>query len=121
MVAAAIHNFFDIVAGGPTWPVYPLWPLSDLAWTASWSWTIGEWPNVAILFACLAGMLLYAKFAARSPLECFGERADAWLARTVRGGAPQARGGMLRWLIWAAILIVVIAVLAPLGSDMAAW
>ncbi len=112
MLACAIHNFLDIVAGGPTWPVYPLWPLSDAAWSASWSWTIGEWPNIVILFAGLAGALAYARAAGRSPLECFGDRADAWLARTVRGGA--ASGGRVRWLIWAAVLVAVIAVLAPL-------
>ena len=48
----------------------------------------------------------------RSPLECFGDRADAWLVRTVRGGAPVS--GRVRWLIWGAVLLVVIAVLAPL-------
>ena len=112
MLASSIHNFLDIAAGGPTWPVYPLWPLSDRPWSASWSWTIGEWPNLVVLFACLGGMLLYAKFAGRSPLECFGDRADAWLVRTVRGGAPVS--GRVRWLIWGAVLLVVIAVLAPL-------
>jgi membrane-bound metal-dependent hydrolase YbcI (DUF457 family) len=113
MLACAIHNFLDIVAGGPTWPVYPLWPLSPLPWSASWSWTIGDWPNLVVLFACLGGALAYARHVGRSPLECFGERADAWLVRTVRGGGATG-GGRTRWLIWAAVLLAVIAVLAPL-------
>jgi len=113
MLASAIHNFLDLVAGGPTWPVYPLWPLSDRPWSASWSWTIGEWPNIVILFACLAGMLLYARLAGRSPFECFGDRADAWLVRTVRNETAAAPG-KLRWAIWAGLLLLVIGVLAPL-------
>jgi len=113
MAASAIHNFLDLVAGGPTWPVYPLWPLSDRPWSASWSWTIGEWPNIVILFACLAGMLLYARLAGRSPFECFGDRADAWLVRTVRNETAAA-SGKLRWVIWAGLLVLVIGVLAPL-------
>ncbi len=118
MLASAIHNFCDIVAGGPEWPVYPLWPLSNLGWSASWSWTIGEWPNLVILAACLAGMFIYARIAGRSPLECFGDRADAWFVRVVREGSTrnqEGRGGRLRWIIWAAVALVVVAVLAPLG------
>ena len=120
VLASAIHNFCDIVAGGPTWPIYPLWPFSDFTWHASWSWTIGEWPNIVILFACLAGTLLYARTVGRSPLECFGSRADAWLVRTVRQERPQqtqANAGLQRWLIWAAVAIVVAAILVPLGFN----
>jgi len=121
VIASAMHNFFDVVAGGPTWPVYPYWPLSDLPVSASWSWTIAEWPNVVILLACLAGMLLYARIAGRSPLECFGDRADTWLARTVRqkaaGAVSSARTRKLRWIIWAAVLLAAAAILAPLGFN----
>ncbi|MGH8673909.1 MAG: metal-dependent hydrolase [Burkholderiales bacterium] len=118
IAASGLHNFCDIVAGGPTWPVYPMWPISDLGFTASWSWTIGEWPNIAILFACLAGMFAYAKFAGRSPLECFGDRADAWFVRVARQGSGRSTaggGGRLRWIIWAAVILGAIAILAPLG------
>lgn len=117
MLASAIHNFLDVVAGGPTWPIYPYWPLTDFKWGVPWSWTIGEWPNVVVLFVCLAGMLLYAKTMGRSPMECFGDRASAWLTRTVRQeklAAPSVRPGLQRWIIWAAVALVVIAVLAPL-------
>ena len=118
MAMSGVHNFCDLVAGGPTWPIFPLWPVSDFAWHATWSWTIGEWPNLLILFGGLAGTLLYAKLAGRSPLECFGGRADAWLVSTVRqterpGAASGA--GRLRWVIWAVVALVVIAILAPLG------
>jgi membrane-bound metal-dependent hydrolase YbcI (DUF457 family) len=121
LLASALHNFFDLVAGGPTWPIYPLWPFSDFGWYASWSWTIGEWPNLVILFACLAGMFAYARAAARSPLECFGDRADAWFVRIVRQQArdgAEAKPGSLRWVIWAAVALVLIAVLAPLGFNL---
>jgi hypothetical protein len=95
-----------------------LWPLSDLAFTASWSWTIGEWPNIVILFACLASMFAYARFAARSPLECFGDRAGEWFVRTARPDSGQVatpKGGRLRWVIWAAVVLGALAILAPLG------
>lgn len=117
MLASAIHNFFDIVGGGPTWPIYPLWPLSAAPWSASWSWTIGEWPNIVILIACLGGTLLYARLAGRSPFECFGARADRWLVGVVRQERAAAQGdaGWLRWIIWGALLLATIAILAPLG------
>jgi membrane-bound metal-dependent hydrolase YbcI (DUF457 family) len=118
MLAGALHNFFDIVAGGPTWPVYPLWPLSDAPWSASWSWAIGEWPNLVILAVCFAGTFAYARFAGRSPLECFGDRADAWFVGVVRQGSSvesERRSGATRWIIWAAVALIVVAVLAPLG------
>ncbi len=120
MLASAVHNFLDVTLGGPTWPVYPYWPLSDLAWGVPWSWTIGEWPNVVVLFGCLGAMLLYAKRVGRSPLECFGGRADAWLVGVVRqqrAAEASAATGRLRWIIWIVLALVVLAVLAPLGFD----
>lgn len=118
VLACAMHNFFDVVAGGATWPIYPFWPLNDLAWGVPWSWTIGEWPNVLVLFACLAGALLYGKAAGRSPLECFGDRADAWLVGVVRQERAQptsAKAARLRWIIWIAVALAVFGLLAPLG------
>lgn len=127
MLASALHNFCDIVGGGPTWPIYPLWPLSDVGWTAGWSWTLSEWPNTAILFACLAATMLYARFAGRSPLELFGTRADRWFVNVVQQGSDRTDAGRsgagnaagksqrLRVLIWAAVVLVAIALLAPLG------
>lgn len=118
MLACTIHNFLDVVAGGPTWPIYPYWPLTDAPWGVPWSWTIGEWPNLVVLFACLAGILLYARAMGRSPVECFGDRADAWLvavARQERNAAASPAAGRTRWIVWAVLALVVIAVLAPLG------
>jgi membrane-bound metal-dependent hydrolase YbcI (DUF457 family) len=117
MLASVIHNFLDVVAGGPTWPIYPYWPLTDASWGVPWSWTIGEWPNIVVLFACLGGMLLYAKQLGRSPLECFGNRADAWLvgvARQERRSGASAKADRLRWIIWAVLALAVIAIVAPL-------
>jgi len=117
MLASAIHNFCDVVGGGPTWPIYPLWPLSAVEWSASWSWTIGEWPNIAILIACLGGTLLYARLAGRSPFECFGPRADRWLVAVVRQeqATAQTGGAWLLWIIWGGLIVATIAILAPLG------
>jgi LexA-binding, inner membrane-associated putative hydrolase len=118
MAMSGVHDFCDLVAGGPTWPIYPVWPLSDFAWRADWSWTIGDWPNLLIVFVGLAGTLVYGKLAGRSPLECFGDRADAWLVgivRQTRKADAATGGGRLRWIIWSAVALVVIAILAPLG------
>lgn len=120
MLASALHNFCDIVGGGPTWPIYPLWPLSDIGWTANWSWTLSEWPNTVILFACLAATMLYARFAGRSPLELFGMRTDRWFVGIVQRGSDRTEAAAgtsqrLRLLIWAAVVIAAIALLAPLG------
>lgn len=120
MAAAALHNFLDLVLGGPTWPIYPAWPASDFGWAASWSWTIGEWPNHLVLFACLAGIFLYAGIAGRSPVEAFGSGAERWFVSTVRGERRAAAAGArrrLRVLIWIALIALVAAVLAPLGFD----
>jgi len=127
MLASALHNFCDIVGGGPTWPVYPLWPLSDFGWTASWSWPLSEWPNTVILFSCLAATMLYAKFGARSPVELFGSGADRWFAGVVQQGSDRPGAAArpdeaaartrvpLRLIIWVLVVLVTIAVLAPLG------
>lgn len=115
MLASAIHNFLDLVGGGPTWPIYPLWPYSAAPWSAEWSWTIGAWPNVVILLGCLAGTLFYAHSAGRSPFECFGTRADRWLVGVVRRQQGGAAAGRLRWIIWGSLALATIAIMAPLG------
>ena len=127
VLAAALHNFCDIVGGGPTWPIYPLWPLSEFGWTAGWSWPLSEWPNTGILFSCLAATMLYAKFAGRSPLELFGGRADSWFAGVVQQGSDASHAAVrpseatmrkrlrLRLIIWVLVVLVTVAVLAPLG------
>lgn len=118
MLACALHNFLDLVGGGPTWSIYPLVPVSGFAWSVPWSWTIGEWPNIVVLVACLAGTLAYARAAGRSPLECFGDRADRWLVAVVRQGSVRSSGsGRTRWLIWATVLVATVAILAPLGFN----
>ena len=113
--AGVLHNFCDLIAGGPTWPIYPFWPLCGLPWSASWSWTIGEWPNLALLAVLLAGMFAYARWAGRSPLDCFGGAADGWFVRTVRNERRATASPRTRWIIWAAVALVCVAILAPLG------
>lgn len=126
MAACAIHVFCDLVGGGPTWPVYPAWPISDFAWSAPWSWTLAQWPNTVILFSLLAGMFLYARLAARSPLESINYRLDHWFVTIVRQGAyPEAAGQRissggnrsLRIWIYLFLALLVLAVLAPLDFD----
>ena len=78
-----------------------------------------------VFFASLA--MLHAKFAGRSPLELFGVRTDRWFAGVVQQGSDRpgvaAKPGEtavrrrvpLRLIIWILVVLVTIAVLAPLG------
>jgi len=133
MLVSAIHVFCDVVAGGPTWPVFPAWPLSDLAWSLDWSWTLGEWPNSVILFACLAGTMLYARVAGYSPMESINYGVERWFVRIIEHGSdipPEESQGTdtravgkwksarIRILVYGLLIMLVIAILVPLGFDL---
>ena len=115
-LAAALHCFFDVVAGGPTWPIYPFWPFTEAHWSVPWSWTIGEWPNLAILYGSIGAALLYAWAMGYSPMECFGDRADRWLVGVMRQerAASTAAATRQRLVIWLCVLAIVVAILIPL-------
>lgn len=130
MTVAMIHIFCDVVAGGPTWPIYPIWPVSDVGWATSWSWTLADWPNTVILFACLFGMMWYAKYAGHSPLESLNYRLDRWFVTIIQQGSSEhvseedgtpvistspKRQIWIRVLVYLLLILLVIAVLAPLG------
>ncbi|MDX1513801.1 MAG: metal-dependent hydrolase, partial [Gammaproteobacteria bacterium] len=72
------HVFCDVVGAGPGWPVFPLWPISEAAWSVSWSWNVSDWPNSALTFSGLAMTLIYARVAGRSPVESISTRLDGW-------------------------------------------
>ena len=130
MAASMVHVFCDVVGGGPNWPVYPVWPVSDLAWAVDWSWTLADWPNTVILFLCLAGMMLYAKKSGHSPLESINYNLDRWFVTIIQTGssAPAGNpqhleqasiigGGLTcsRLIIYCFLALLIIVVLAPLG------
>jgi len=127
MLVSIIHLFGDLVAGGADWPIYPLWPLSDLAWSMSGSWALGDWPNALILLLCLAGTLVYARAAGYSPLESvhYGlDRACVTILRNgrldFRGDPETATGGNRRGLrirltVYGLLLLLILAILLPLG------
>ena len=129
MAASMIHVFCDVVGGGPTWPVYPLWPLSDVGWAVNWSWTLADWPNSAILFACLAGGMIYASVSGYSPLESISYKLDRWFVKIIQQGsdAPAEHEGVpgsgvighkramrVRVLVYFLLALLIVAVLAPL-------
>ncbi len=133
MAASMIHVFCDVIGGGPTWPVYPLWPMSDFGWTVSWSWTLADWPNNLILFSCLAGMMIYGRLSGHSPLEAINYDLDRWFVKVLQQGsdtqvqpaiAPenQATGSTgstrFRAIIYVVLVLLVLAVLIPLGFNL---
>jgi hypothetical protein len=60
--------------------------------------------------------LLYGRVAGRSPMECFGNRADRWLVAVLRQEAPRspAASNRQRIIIWVCVLAAVVAILLPL-------
>ena len=132
MLASIIHVFSDLVAGGAEWPVYPLWPLSDFAWSMRGSWALGDWPNTLILLACLAGSMLYAKVAGYSPLESLHYRLDRAFVTIIQKGAldtpgdeqdvdlsnpPKNHSLRIRLTVYGLLILMIIAVLLPLGFE----
>jgi inner membrane protein len=130
MFASIVHVFCDVVGGGPTWPVYPLWPISDFGWAAQWSWTLADWPNTVILLSCLGGMMLYAKMSGYSPLESINYKLDRWFVNIIQTGSSIPHGEennadltltsgkkmmRIRLYIYLILILLIIAVLAPLG------
>lgn len=125
MFVSVLHNFGDLIAGGPGWPIYPLWPFNEAAWSVSWSWTLAQWPNTLVLFVCMAGIFLYAKIAGYSPVEVFNYRLERWFVCIVKHGSDQhmaSKGsntvrGVLRKriIIYVLLILIILAVLLPLG------
>ena len=112
-----------MVGGGPTWPVYPLWPISDFGWAVAWSWTLADWPNHLILFSCLAGMMVYGRLSGYSPLEAINYDLDRWFVKVVQQGSDTSdvivnSGSMrLRAIIYLVVGLLILAVLIPLGFN----
>ena len=130
-LAVLLHVFFDLIAAGPRFPVYPFWPLNDFGWTVSWSWELKSWPNQVITLSCLVAILLYARLAGRSPLESISYRLDAWVVEiTQTGSAGHARDGavasrvmglergvFIRLCVYLTLAVVCAVVVIPVADD----
>ncbi len=94
LLAVFLHIVGDVIASGSNWPVYPLAPLSDLAWTVTWSWNASDWRNISLSVLAILMMLWYSRVKGYSMLECFSYRADDWMTKVMRREAkssPQFR------------------------------
>ncbi|MGE0484036.1 MAG: hypothetical protein AB7Q81_07840 [Gammaproteobacteria bacterium] len=101
-----------MIASGPAWPVYPLWPWSDLAWGVAWSWNASDWRNI-VLSALAVGMTLaWSWRRGYSPLECFSYRADDWMAQVMRG--EYVAGPRFRLVLYGTLALVVALAVLPL-------
>jgi len=132
MLMSLGHVFCDIVAAGSRFPVYPLWPLSDLAWTVSWSWELRDWPNQIITIVCLFAVIIYARYGNRSPLESLSYRLDAWVVSIARQSPQRApahaekkelilgmrRSTFVRLAIYTGLALVSAIVILPVSSDL---
>ena len=125
------HVFCDVVAAGPRFPVYPWWPLSDLGWTASWSWELRDWPNQVITFGAIAATLVYARLAGRSPIESFSYALDRSVVRIVREGSTRGgsetgdgdpsrsrREARTRWIVYVILAVATTALVIPIWSEL---
>ncbi len=123
------HVFCDLVASGPRFPVYPWWPLSDLAWTVSWSWELKDWPNQILTAGALATTLLYAGLAGRSPLESLNYALDRWVVNIVQHGSDSPgtrddrrlgmrRGTLVRVVVYLVLAAVAAALVIPVWHEL---
>ncbi|TNF98405.1 MAG: hypothetical protein EP297_08135 [Gammaproteobacteria bacterium] len=132
MLASLVHVFSDLVAGGPTWPVFPLWPITDQPWAVSWSFTLAQWPNTVILVSLLVAMMLYPKMMGYSPLESINYNLDRWFVHIIQHGSDHPtttasgevaaadsgkRSLIVRLLIYVILFVIIAAILIPLGID----
>lgn len=120
LVASLVHVFCDVVGAGSAWPVYAWWPLGDVAWTVDWSWPVSDWRNTTFSLLCLAGLMLYARFAGYSALETASPRLDRLMVRILQTGSDRPAGGVprasgrLRWLVYGALAVGSMLILFPL-------
>jgi len=119
VVAGVVHLFGDLVAGGADWPIYPYWPVSDLAWIQANSFSLAQWPNTVILSSLLVAMVLYPRYTGRSPMESFNYHVNQRFVAITRqpllgDGQPSEHSARTRWLVYGLLLLVVLAVLLPL-------
>lgn len=117
VVAGVVHLFGDLLAGGADWPLYPYWPVWDVAWIQSQSFALGDWPNTVILSCLLAGMILYPRYTGRSPIESFHYGLDRRFVAITRQsllGTGETGSSQARWWVYGVLLLVILAVLVPL-------
>lgn len=111
-LAVVAHVVCDVIASGPAWPVHPLWPWHDWAWSVAWSWNASDPRNIAVSAAAVIMMLGASWKRGYSPLECFSYRADDWMASVMRGefeASPR-----FRLVLYSSLALVSVAVLLPL-------
>jgi hypothetical protein len=86
LVAGVVHLFSDLIGSGRDWPLSPYWPFSDATWVLHWSWRLDEWPNFVLFWILLVGVLLYGRYAGRSPIECIHYGLDRRIIRALQTG-----------------------------------
>lgn len=86
VAALAFHSHVvcDLAGSGPGWPIWYLWPFSDVAWLPSWQWDLASWQNSVFGAATIAVCLWCGVALGRTPVEVVSPRADAAVAATLR-------------------------------------
>ncbi len=97
LVAFHVHLLADLAGSGPGWPIFYLWPWSEVGYLPTWQWDLASWPNAVIGLAITFASLSAAWWAGRTPVEVLSVRADRRvveaLRRRIGGGSTSAPAG----------------------------
>jgi hypothetical protein len=78
-VLAHLHLVLDYVGSGPGWPLYYLWPVSNMETFNPRAWPFFSWQNIATAYVLVGWAIWIAWRDGRTPLECLMPRLDRQL------------------------------------------
>ncbi len=88
LISFHVHILFDLIGSrGPDdyqWPIWYLYPFSDMQLTWAYQWELVSWQNFAITALLLAYAFHIARTRGRSPLGFISARADRAFVDTLR-------------------------------------
>jgi inner membrane protein len=92
-----LHLILDYFGSGPGWPIFYLWPISNLEWVNPHAWEFFSWQNITAAVALIAWTVQIAVSRGRTPLELLmpslDRKAVVWMRRhaEISDESPPAR------------------------------